>query len=312
MRARERAVSYTAVLAPAVWGSTYLVTTQWLPPGAPMFAALLRALPSGLLLLLLVRGSLPRGGWVLRAFVLGTLNIGLFFALLFVSAYRLPGGTAAMVISAQPLIVIVLSAGVLGTRIRLVHVAAAALGTIGVTLLVAGAVIHLDPFGIAAALGAATSMAAGIVLTKRWGRPVPLLVFTGWQLVTGGLVLLIPTLLFEGVPDHVTPVNVLGYLYLGLIGSCVAYSIWFRGIERLPATAVSFLGLVSPVVATVLGYLYLGEGLSSWQLVGMASVLLAVLVGQLSAAGAGSFSRSSTRSGDAGVRLPGLRRSAGD
>jgi probable blue pigment (indigoidine) exporter len=305
-----RATPYAAALAPAVWGSTYLVTTQWLPPGAPMFAALLRALPAGVLLLVLVRGSLPRGGWVLRAFVLGTLNIGAFFALLFVAAYRLPGGTAAMVISLQPLIVILLSASVLGTPIRLVHVGASALGTIGVTLLVAGAAIHLDAIGLAAALGAAASMAAGIVLTKRWGRPVSLLVFTGWQLLAGGLVLLMPTLLIEGVPDRITPVNVLGYVYLGLIGSCVAYAIWFRGIERLPAAAISFLGLLSPVVATALGYLYLGEGLTLWQIVGMVCVLLAVLAGQLSVAGASS-ARSTSRRGGMGMRLFGPRRRAG-
>jgi probable blue pigment (indigoidine) exporter len=279
---RTRGAPYTAALAPAAWGSTYLVTTEWLPPGAPMFSALLRALPGGVLLLLLARGSLPRGSWVLRAFVLGTLNIGAFFALLFVSAYRLPGGTAAMVISMQPLLVILLAAVALDTPIRLVHIAASALGTIGVTLLLTRSAIHLDAIGLVAAFGAAVSMAAGIVLTKSWGRPVPLLVFTGWQLVTGGLVLLIPTLLIEGVPEQITPVNVLGYLYLGLIGSCVAYSIWFRGIEQLSAVAVSFLGLVSPVVATVLGYLYLGQGLTGWQFVGMVCVLLAVLAGQLS------------------------------
>jgi probable blue pigment (indigoidine) exporter len=272
---------YTAVLAPSVWGSTYLVTTQWLPPGAPMFAGLLRALPAGLLLLLLARGSLPRGVWVPRALVLGTLNIGVFFVLLFVAAYRLPGGTAATVGSVQPLFVIVLSAVALGTSIRLVHVGASVLGIVGVTLLLSRSRIDLDPIGVIAALAAALSMASGIVLTKKWGRPVPLLVFTGWQLVAGGLVLLAPTLLVEGVPEHITATNALGYLYLGIIGSCIAYTLWFRGIERLPASAMSFLGLASPVVATVLGYLYLGQGLAAWQLVGMVCVLLAVVAGQL-------------------------------
>jgi probable blue pigment (indigoidine) exporter len=276
----KRAAPYIAVLAPMTWGSTYLVTTQWLPPGAPMFAGLLRALPAGILLLLLVRGSRPRGVWVLRSLVLGTLNIGLFFALLFAAAYRLPGGTAAMVGSVQPLIVIVLSAVALGVSIRLVHVAASILGATGVVLLLTGSTIHLDAIGIAAALGAATSMASGIVLTKKWGRPVSLLVFTGWQLVAGGLVLLVPTLVIEGVPDSITSVNVGGYLYLGLVGSCLAYTLWFRGVEQLPAAAVSFLGLFSPVVATLLGYLYLGQGLVFVQFVGMVCVLIAVLLGQ--------------------------------
>ncbi len=244
-----------------------------------MFAALVRALPAGLLLLLAPR-SLPHGRWVLRSFVLGALNVGVFFALLFVAAYRLPGGIAAMVGSGQPLIVVLLSALALGTSIRLVHIGASLLGTLGVVTLLARSTIHLDAIGIAASLGAATSMAAGIVLTKKWGRPVPLLVFTGWQPAAGGLLLLVPTLLFEGVPSRVTSLNLLGYLYLCLIGSCAAYAVWFRGIEQLSAPAVSFLGLVSPVVATVLGYVFLHQTLAVWQFVGVVCILLAVVAGQ--------------------------------
>jgi drug/metabolite transporter (DMT)-like permease len=78
---------------PAVWGTTYIVTTELLPPGRPLLTAALRALPAGLLLLAVTR-RLPHGDWWWRAAVLGTLNIGAFFALLFISAYRLPGGVA--------------------------------------------------------------------------------------------------------------------------------------------------------------------------------------------------------------------------
>lgn len=285
---------YLAVLAPAVWGSTYLVTTEMLPEGRPMFAALVRALPAGLLLLLIARGSLPRGRWIFRSAVLGTLNIGLFFALLFVAAYRLPGGIAAMVGSVQPLIVIGLSAALLGTSIRLIHIGASILGTVGVVLLLARSAIHLDAIGVAASLAAAGSMASGIVLTKKWGRPVPLLVFTGWQLVAGGLVLLVPTLLIEGVPTQITGVNLLGYAYLSLIGSCIAYVVWFRGIEQLTAPAVSFLGLFSPVVATILGYLVLAQGLTAWQFVGMLAILVAILAGQAPAPQRGAGARQPT------------------
>jgi probable blue pigment (indigoidine) exporter len=282
-RTASRWSRYAAVFAPAVWGSTYLVTTEMLPADRPMFAALVRSLPAGLLLLLVTRGALPRGAWIGRAMVLGTLNIGLFFALLFVAAYRLPGGIAAMVGSVQPLIVIGMSALALGTSVRLIHIGASILGTVGVVLLLARSAIHLDAIGVAASLAAAASMAGGIVLTKKWGRPVPLLVFTGWQLVAGGLVLLIPTLLIEGVPGGVTPTNLLGYGYLSLIGACLAYAVWFRGIEQLSAPAVSFLGLVSPIVATLLGWFVLSQGLTGWQFVGMVCILVAIVTGQLPA-----------------------------
>src|SRR6478609_387956 len=104
-------------LAPAIWGSTYFVTTSYLPHGYPLTVAMLRALPAGLLLLAVVR-RLPQGIWWFRAFVLGALNFSFFWAMLFVSAYRLPGGVAATVGAIQPLIVIVLSRLVLGRPIK--------------------------------------------------------------------------------------------------------------------------------------------------------------------------------------------------
>ena len=81
-------------IAPATWGTTYLVTTHLLPPGHPLFAGLMRTLPAGLLALMITR-QLPRGSWWWRSLVLGGLNMGAFFPLLFVAAQCLPGGVAA-------------------------------------------------------------------------------------------------------------------------------------------------------------------------------------------------------------------------
>src|SRR5690625_2139672 len=102
-------------LAPAAWGTTYSVTTELLPPDHPLFAALLRTLPGGLLLIAATR-TLPRGDWWWRAAVLGTLNIGAFQALLFVTAERLPGGVAATLGAVQPLVVAGLAVLVLRER----------------------------------------------------------------------------------------------------------------------------------------------------------------------------------------------------
>ena len=94
----------TTALAPVIWGSTYIVTTQLLPPDRPFTAALLRVLPAGILLTLFSR-RLPQAGQWGRLLLLSALNIGFFQALLFVAAYRLPGGLAAVVGAIQPLLV---------------------------------------------------------------------------------------------------------------------------------------------------------------------------------------------------------------
>ncbi len=270
----------TAAIAPIVWGSTYLVTTELLPPGRPLLAATLRALPVGLVLTIAARQR-PHGVWWWRMTVLGTLNIGAFFALLFVAAYRLPGGVAATAGAVQPLIVAGLGAVLLGEAFTRRTAAAGLTGLVGVGLLVLGPEAQLDPIGLAAALGGTMSMATGVVLTKRWGRPVGLLTATGWQLTVGGLLLVPVALLVEGAPPALTATNVGGLLWLGIAGTGLAYSMWFRGIERLPVGSLTFLALISPLVATVAGWIVLDQSLTPVQLAGGVLVLAAVVAPQI-------------------------------
>ena len=278
-RARLGAVILTTALAPAAWGTTYLTTTELLPPGRPLLAGTLRALPAGLVLAAATKRR-PVGAWWAKALVLGTLNIGGFFALLFVAAYRLPGGVAATLGAVQPLIAAGLAAVLLRERVRRNVVIAGVLGFVGVGLLVLRAGAQLDVAGVAAGLAGATSMATGVVLTKRWGRPVPLLTFTAWQLVAGGLVLLPLALAVEGLPPQFTGSNVLGYLWLGTAGTGVAYVLWFRGIDRLPVSQVSLLALLSPLVATTAGWLVVNQRLTTAQIAGAVLVLVAMWLGQ--------------------------------
>ncbi|RFS83729.1 EamA family transporter [Actinomadura spongiicola] len=279
LRARYATDLALAAFAPASWGTTYVVTTTMLPPDRPLLAATLRALPAGLVLLA-VTHRLPRGDWWWKSIVLGLLNFGAFFPLIFFAAYRLPGGVASTIGSVQPLIVALLSLGVLGIRPTRAVLYAALAGTGGVALLTLTAEARLDPLGIAAMLTATSLMATAIVLAKKWGRPDSPLVMTAWQLTVGGLVLAPLTLAFEGVPPTIDGENVLGFAYLGLIGTAIAYALWFRGIDRLPATSVSLLGLTNPLVATLAGLLILSQTLTPWQLVGFTIALGALVAGQ--------------------------------
>lgn len=267
-------------LAPAIWGTTYLVTTELLPPDRPLLAAVVRALPAGLLLVALTR-RLPQGIWWWRALVLGALNIGAFFALLFIAAYRLPGGVAATIGALQPLLVAGLATGLLGERLTLRTTISAAAGMAGVSLLVLRADARLDGLGVTAAVGGAVVMAAGVVLSKRWTSPTPLLATTGWQLVAGGLLILPAALLVEGPPPTtLSAANLAGYGYLTIIGSALAYVLWFRGIRALTPTSVTFLGLLSPLVATALGWLALDQELTAAQALGGLIVLAALIAAQ--------------------------------
>ncbi|TQS69963.1 EamA family transporter [Rhodobacteraceae bacterium] len=267
-----------AACAPAIWGSTYIVTTQMLPAGYPFTDAVLRALPAGLVLMAVCRRVPPRA-WLWRLAVLGALNFAVFWAALFIAAYRLPGGVAATLGAVQPLVVLGLARLTLGTPLSARGVGAAVVGVAGVALLVLGPRGALDPVGVTAALVGAVSMAAGVVLTRKWQPDVPALVFTSWQLTAGGLLLVPCAVLLEPALPAPSMANIAGFLWLGVAGAGVSYFFWFRAIARLGPQAVTGLGFLSPLSAVLLGWVVLGQTLTDVQLVGAVIVLGCVWLG---------------------------------
>ncbi len=266
-------------IAPAIWGSTYIVTSQLLPPDRPFTAALIRCLPAGLLLLMMTRRLPARADWW-RLLVLGALNIGLFQALLFVAAYRLPGGLAAVLGAIQPLLVMVLAWAVDGRAPAQITLWTAVAGVAGMAILLLSPQTRIEPIGVVAALAGAGCMAAGVWLTRRWQLRLPVLALTGWQLAIGGLMLAPAAWLADAPLPSLGLTQGLAYAYLSLAGALLAYALWFRGIARLPTVAVASLGLLSPLTAVVLGWVILSQSISGIALAGLVVVLGSVFAVQ--------------------------------
>lgn len=278
MESRSVTLALTAI-APVAWGSGYFVTATFLPPDRPLFGAVVRALPFGLLLLAL-RPGLLHGSWWWRTAALGLLNFGAFFALVFVAAYRLPGGLAATLTAVSPIVVMLLAWAFAGERPRAGSLAAGVVGAIGVALLVLRGGASLDLIGVLAAFASVAVFSTGFILVKVWRPPVGLLTFTAWQLVLGGLILAPVALLVEGPPPALDLPEIGGYAYIGIAGTVFAYAVWFRGARRLPAAAVSLIGLLNPVAGILIGLAFAGEHLTPISGLGMALVLGGVLLGQ--------------------------------
>ncbi|MDO9496435.1 MAG: EamA family transporter [Nocardioides sp.] len=274
----RRALLITAV-APIAWGTTYLVTAELLPPDRPLFASVVRALPAGLLILAF-RRRLPSGHWWWRATLLGLCNIGLFFPLLFLAAYELPGGLASTLQATSPLAVMTLAWLVIHERPSPVRVGAALVGLVGVALLLARAPGEVSVLGLVAAFGSVAVSALGFVLIKRWSAPVDMLTLVSWQLVVGGLALLPVALIVEGAPPAIDVSAATGFVWLAGVGTVLAYVCWFHGLASLSAGAVSLVGLLNPVVGTALGVVVAGELFGWTQALGMLLVLGGVVAGQ--------------------------------
>lgn len=274
-----------AAIAPLAWGSTYVVTSQLLPVDTPVWGAAMRALPAGLVLLLLAR-RLPQGRWWWRSAVLGVLNVGAFFVLIYIAAQLLPSGVAAMLMATSPAVILLLAWPLAKERPAALSLSGAMVGFAGVVILLAGATGALDGWGIAASLAAMLMSSVGFVLARRWNDGTPALSVTAWQLTLGGLVLVPAAMLVEGAPPALDAAGLVGAAYLALVATALAFATWFAALQHLPAGAVGLVGLLNPVAGVALGVLVAQETFTAVQVLGMVTVLAGIVLGQPAVAAA--------------------------
>ncbi|MFG2592217.1 EamA family transporter [Streptomyces sp. NPDC048438] len=278
MEANVRWTLVTAI-APVAWGTNYFVTHEYLPPGDPLYGAAIRALPAGLLLLA-VRRELPHGSWWWRSAVLGLLNTGVFFALVYVAAQVLPTSLASTVMAVSPMVMMLIAWGLVAERPQARHLAGAGIGAGGVALMLLAGEASAAPLGVAASVAAMLLSSLGYVLAKRWGGEVDVLASTSWQLTAGGLLLLPFAVVVEGAPPHLDGPALLGFGYVSVVATALAFAAWFAGLRHLPAGTVGLVGLLNPVTGVLLGTLAADEVLTVRQLCGLVLVLVAVVLGR--------------------------------
>lgn len=278
MEATLRWVLITAV-APVAWGTNYYVTHAYLPAGTPLYGAAVRALPAGLLLLA-VRRQRPRGSWWWKAAVLGVLNMGGFFALVYVAAQLLPTSTASTIMAASPVVMMLIAWALVAERPGLLPLLGAAAGIGGVCLMLLTGTVSADIRGVMASVAALLMSSLGYVLTKRWGAGTDVLASTSWQLIAGGLLLLPLAAAVEGAPPALDGPAVLGFGYVTVVATALAFAAWFAGLRHLPAAAVGLVGLLNPVTGVLLGTMIAGEPLTLRQICGLVLVLAGILLGR--------------------------------
>ncbi|MFB9948388.1 DMT family transporter [Rhizobium puerariae] len=267
-----------AAAATILWGFTYIITTTMLPHN-PMFIAAVRAIGGGLPLLLIARDIPPRAWWG-KLIVLGTLNNGLFFGLLFVAAIRLPGGVAATFQALGPLFMVLLARPLLGaipSRGKLLAVAA---GAVGVSMVVLKGGAALDIIGVLAAFGAALSVALGGTLLHKWGRPSSIVSLTAWQMIFAGIELAAVALVVNDLPETLGGLNVVGLIVMALLITALPFVLWFTGIQGAGPAAVAPLLLLTPITAFILDAFVRGVVPAPIQGIGVAVVIGSLLYGQ--------------------------------
>ncbi|UIP29707.1 DMT family transporter [Photobacterium sp. TLY01] len=262
-----------ALIVPMLWGSTYAAVSLFLQDMSPYWVAVWRALPAGLVLLL-IRPKLPPLSWS-RMTLLSFCNIAAFFVLLFIAAYRLPGSVAGTLGATMPLQMMLLQWLGEGKKPDPRSVVLAVLGLIGVGLLLNPSA-DLDPIGTLAALAGTALVSQSALWMKRW--PVnDALSFAAWQLVLGGIMLIPFAWFVAGAPVALSVDAIPGLLWLVLLNTAFGYWAWVRSVKKLGPNMMSMFSFVNPVTAVLLGIGLVGESLGMLQWAGIGLILVALL-----------------------------------
>jgi drug/metabolite transporter (DMT)-like permease len=283
-------VRYTAltVLFSFVWSSGFVALKIALRDAPPLFLMCSRFFIAGGVLLLFARlrgAEFPREfrGWA-PIVTLGVLTQGLYFGLTSIAIDHLSAGLSSVFASTNPVLLALVAPWVLGERLTLPKAAGIAVSFVGVVWLMAGRLgADNEPWAAALFLVCVGFFVAATILFKRWRLPYDRVLLNAGQLLTGGVVLLVPTLVGERLDlIRLTPSMLAAQAYLTVVVSGAAMLIWLWLLDHGDATRASAFFFLNPVWGLVLGAAFLGEPLSAGELAGGIAVGLGVWLVQRS------------------------------
>lgn len=267
-----------------IWGSTWLFIKLGLENLPPITFAGIRFVIACVILFLVIRFrriSLPATGrdWGLLALT-GVLSFTLNYGLVFWGEQYISSGLAALLQATLPAFGLVIAHFHLpGERMTWSKIFGVILGFFGV------AVVFSNQLAIAGGKALAGSVALVLsaffaaysnVLVKAYGRKLDPAILSGGQMFFGLIPLLLIGIPLEGNPFklHWTPIAVLALLYLAVVGSVIAFLLYYWLVHNMDVTKTMLIAMVTPVVAVVLGMVVLGEDLS-WRTVAGGLMIMA-------------------------------------
>jgi len=225
------------------------------------------------------RIAVPRALWLpLGAVaVLSVTGWHLFSAF---SLVHMGGGRGAIVAYTMPVWAALFGAWYLGERLDRRRLVSLAMGMLGIGLLIGPDLFGMsrNPQGPLLMIGAAISWAAGIVVMKRESWPVGIMALTGWQLLVGGVPIVLAWLVLEPRPDlsHLTWGGAMATLYAATVALIFCFAAHNKVVTMLPATAAAISTLAIPVVGLLSSAWLLHEPVGWREVAALALVLSAI------------------------------------
>src|SRR5215216_3079014 len=266
-----------------IWGSTWLFIKLGLEDLPPLTFAGIRFVIACLILfsIIRIRGfQLPRAraDWILLS-VTGILSFGLNYGLVFWGEQYITSGLAALLQATLPAFGLVFAHFHLpGERLSWAKIGGVVLGVCGVAVVFSN---QLAVSGIQALAGCVALILSAMfaaysnVLVKAHGKKMDPAVLAAGQMFFGLLLLLALGFLLEGNPlrFHWSGIALISMLYLAVVGSVIAFLLYYWLVLNMDVTKSMLIALVTPVVAVLLGMIVLDEQIGWRTLAGGAMIM---------------------------------------
>lgn len=273
------------------WGTAMVAMKGVIPKTGPFFVAALRLLPAGALVVAFAaaRGRKQPSGWAawgaIAAF--GLIDAACFQGFLTEGLQKTSAGLGSVIIDSQPLTVAILAALFFGESIGAIGAGGLVLGVVGLLLLevpalsVEGNNTSVWGNGEWWMFLSAQSMAVGTIMVRWVSKYSDPIMATGWHMVLGGIPLLVISVLnhdpaLNGHIQELTWSDIVALGYTSIFGSAVSYGVYFYNATRGSLTTLSSLTFLTPMFASIFGFLYLGETFAPEQIGGALLTLVAI------------------------------------
>ncbi|MEH7382190.1 DMT family transporter [Bacillus sp. JJ1533] len=247
------------VTTTALMGSSFAVGKIGLSYVSPLLLVGIRFTLAGILMALFIWNKpLPKQmtDWV-RIFAIGLFQTAGVMGCIFLSLRTITAGESSILTFSNPLLVVILSTVFLGLRYHFFHWIGVIVGFTGVFITL-GFHLHLE-VGIILGLGSSVSWSIGTLLIKKWGPRFNIWVLTAYQMLFGGILLLIMSFTFETPAITINPTSIFIILWLAIMASIVQFAIWFYLINTGdPGNTSAFLFL-APFFGVLSGWVLLNE-----------------------------------------------------
>jgi drug/metabolite transporter (DMT)-like permease len=273
-------VSY--ILICTIWGSTWLVIKIGLEKLTPLMAAGCRFMVASSILLglILIRGVKIPFGREERSFylIVALTSFSIPYALVYWGEQYVPSGLTSIIFAIYPFTVAFFSyLFIPSEKPAAGKISGIALSFCGIVAIFSNDIHASDPralWGMGAILCSAILQGYSVIVVKKHGHAIHPFAITFVPMLMGGLFLLASSALLENFSDNLfTTSAFLSILYLGIFGSVATFVSYFWLLKKVEAVLLSLTSFITPVIAVVLGVIFLGEKLSPRTYVGAALVL---------------------------------------